>query len=94
MYNLTDGLRPIAPSHLTTILELLLNYLVSLSLSHQAAPVEDLAAALDDEHEIKREVSRQVMAWFGGVRAGLWTMDVDATVKEVGLGILRAYKVR
>ena len=88
----TDGLRPIAPSHLTTILELLLNSLVSLSLSHEAAPVEDLAAALEQDHEVRRDVTRQVMAWFGEVKAGLWTMDVDAMVKEVGVGILRAYK--
>ena len=88
-----DELRPIAPSHLTTILELLLNCLVSLSLPHQAAPVEDLAAALEHDHEVRRDVTRQVMAWFGEVNAGLWTMDVDAMVREVGVGILRAYKV-
>ena len=91
---LAEELRPIAPSHLTTILELLLNYLVSLSLPHDAANVENLLAALEDDHEVKREVSRQVMSWFGEVKEGKWAMDVDATVKEVGVGILRAYKVR
>ncbi|KAJ3537045.1 hypothetical protein NM688_g6747 [Phlebia brevispora] len=89
---LRGELRPIAPSHLTTILELLLNYLVSLSLSHEAAPIEDLAAALEEDHEIRREVSRQVMAWFGETKGGLWTMDTSATVREVGIGIMRAYK--
>ena len=83
-----------SPSLLTTILELLLNYLVSLSLPHSAAPIEDLAAALEDEHDIKRDISRQVMSWFGELDGGLWSMDVKATVKEVGVGILRAYKVR
>lgn len=90
----SDELRPIAPSHLTTILELLLNYLVSLSQPHHAADVENLAAALEDDHEVKRDVSRQVMGWFGEVKGGKWAMDVNATVKEVGVGILRAYKVR
>lgn len=89
-----EELRPIAPSHLTTILELLLNYLVSLSLPHDDANVEDLLAALEDDHEVKRDVTRQVMSWFGEVSGGKWTMDVNVTVKEVEVGILRAYKVR
>ena len=87
-------LRPITPTYLTTILELLLNCLVSLSLSYQAAPVAELTSALEDEHEIKPKVSTQVMSWFGGVNDERWSMNVDAVVKEIGLGILRAYKVR
>lgn len=86
-------LRPIAPVHLNTILELLLNYLISLSLSHEAAPVDDLVSALADEHEIPREVSNQVMSWFGQVKDGSWKMDANAMVAEIGLGILRHYKV-
>ncbi|GBE81571.1 hypothetical protein SCP_0313000 [Sparassis crispa] len=89
---LNGALRPIAPSHLTTILELLLNYLVSLSLPHDAASAEELSAALEDRHEIKREVTMQVMAWFGDVTDKKWKMDVAAVVKEVGLGVLRAFK--
>ncbi|KAH8093963.1 sister chromatid cohesion protein Dcc1 [Cristinia sonorae] len=85
-------LRPIAPSYLTTILELLLNYLVSLSLPHSAAPVSELTTSLEDDHEIKAKVSKQVMAWFGDVDDGLWVMDVKGVVREIGLGILRAYK--
>ena len=34
-----------------------------------------------------------MMSWFGEVDDGIWKMDVKTTVKEVGLGILRAYKV-
>jgi sister chromatid cohesion protein DCC1 len=89
----TGQLRPIAPAHLSTILELLLNLLASLSLSHHAAPVEELTSALADEHEIPRQISTQVMSWFGDVREGKWKMDVDDVVKEVGLGILRNHKV-
>ncbi|KAI0344567.1 hypothetical protein BDW22DRAFT_1060919 [Trametopsis cervina] len=85
-------LRPIASSHLTAILELLLNALVSLSLSHENAPTDDLLTALEEDHEINRDVARQVMQWFGEVRSSRWTMDVDAIVREVGIGILRAYK--
>ena len=88
-------LRPIAPSHLTTILELLLTNLVSLSLSHTAAPVSPLLSALEDDHDIRREVTRQVMSWFGRLDDdnGRWEMDADAVVREVGLGILCAYRV-
>ena len=92
----TGELRPIAPSHLTTILEFLLINLVSLSLSHTTAPISTLISALEDEHDIRRDVSRQVMSWFGRLddAAGTWEMDVDAVIREVGLGILRAYRVR
>lgn len=86
-------LRPIASAHLTTILELLLNYLVSLSLPHEQADAEELASALADEHEIPRQVSAQVMSWFGEVKNEKWTMNVDAVMKEVGLSILRYHKV-
>ena len=36
------------------------------------------------------------MSWFGRLddAAGTWEMDVDAVIREVGLGILRAYRVR
>ncbi|KAI0661096.1 sister chromatid cohesion protein Dcc1 [Cubamyces menziesii] len=96
---LKGELRPIAPSHLTTILELLLTNLVSHSLSYTAAPVSPLVEALEDEHDIRRDVTRQVIAWFGRITdgdspgsMGTWEMDADAVVKEVGLGILRAYR--
>ena len=91
-FSSSDYLRPIAPSHLNTILELLLNALVSLSLSPESAPVEDLLATLEEEHEIKRDVARQAMSWFGELTDQRWKMDVKSTVREIGLGILRAYK--
>ncbi|KAF8441493.1 sister chromatid cohesion protein Dcc1 [Boletus edulis BED1] len=78
-----DGyLRPITPAHLNTILELLLNYLISLSFVHDAAPVDDLVSALADDHDISRGVSTQ----------NTWKMDVNAVVAEIGLGIIRHYK--
>lgn len=55
--------------------------------------MHDLVTALEDDHEIRRSVVEQVMGWFGVVSDGRWKMDVGATVKEVGLGILRAFKV-
>ena len=93
--HLLDQLRPIAPSHLTTILELLLTNLVSRSLSYTAAPVEDLVLCLDEGHDINRKVTREVMSWFGHINEdGNWSMDVEGVIREVGLGILRSYRVR
>ncbi|KAG2078863.1 hypothetical protein BDR04DRAFT_996880 [Suillus decipiens] len=89
---LEGQLRPIAPAHLSTILELLLNYLISLSLSYQAAAVEELVSVLSDEHEIPRAVSNQVISWFGDVKEGLWKMDADAVIRELGVGILRHHR--
>ncbi|KAJ7507903.1 sister chromatid cohesion protein Dcc1 [Mycena galericulata] len=87
------GLRPIAPAFLSSILESVLNLLVSQGMSPRAAPAEELAATLADESEISRAVSGQVMAWFGEVsRDGKWAMDVEAVVREIGLGILRQHK--
>ncbi|KAJ7180177.1 sister chromatid cohesion protein Dcc1 [Mycena crocata] len=85
-------LRPIAPAYLTSILETILNFLVSQSMSTGAVLAEEVAATLADENEISRAVSTQVMAWFGKVEDGLWTMDVEAVLREIGLGILRQHK--
>ncbi|KAH9056583.1 sister chromatid cohesion protein Dcc1 [Lactarius vividus] len=87
-------LRPLSPSYLRKILELLLMHLVSLSQPHDAASVQELSQPLEDEHEVKREVTLQVMRWFGQVDAAnrLWKVDVEKVVRQVGLGILRQHK--
>ncbi|KAJ7754230.1 sister chromatid cohesion protein Dcc1 [Mycena maculata] len=87
------ALRPITPAFLGSVLESILNLLVSQSMSPRAAPAEELAATLADESEISRAVSGQVMRWFGEVSSdGKWAMDVGAVVREIGLGILRQHK--
>lgn len=55
--------------------------------------MHDLENILAEEHEISRQVSSQVILWFGVVENDRWKMDVDAVVKEIGLGILRNHKV-
>ncbi|KAI9509500.1 sister chromatid cohesion protein Dcc1 [Russula earlei] len=90
-----DGaLRPLSPSYLHKILELLLMHLVSLSQPTDAASVLELTRSLEYEHEVRREVTLQVMRWFGEVDAAdeLWKMDVGEVVRQVGLGILRRHK--
>jgi sister chromatid cohesion protein DCC1 len=89
----TDELRPIAPSYLDTLLELVLNLLVSLSMQHTSASVEALSTALAESHEVSRAVSTQIMAWFGEIQDGKWKMDVNAIVREVGLGVLKHHRV-
>ncbi|KDR83664.1 hypothetical protein GALMADRAFT_235995 [Galerina marginata CBS 339.88] len=89
---INNELRPIAPAFLNRLLELILNLLVSLSMKHASASVEDLSSALADDHEVSRAVSTQVMSWFGEIKEGKWKMDVEAVVKEVGLGILRNHR--
>ncbi|EIW62603.1 uncharacterized protein TRAVEDRAFT_112797 [Trametes versicolor FP-101664 SS1] len=91
-----DELRPIAPSHLTKILECLLINLVSQSLPYTDAPLMPLIHALEDDHDVPRDITRQVMSWFGRIDEGqlgsTWEMDADAVVREIGLGILRAHR--
>jgi sister chromatid cohesion protein DCC1 len=63
-------------------------------------PVKEVVDALAEEYEVRREVGRQVLGWFGKITGGVgegeerWKMDVEGVVKEVGLGILRNHKVR
>ncbi|KAI0790829.1 sister chromatid cohesion protein Dcc1 [Abortiporus biennis] len=87
-------LRPISHSLLTTILELLLNFVVQFSFPHDAASVADLTTAIEEGQDIRRQVTTQVMEWFGDIskEGGKWKMDVEGIVKEVGIGILRSYK--
>ncbi|KAI0063592.1 hypothetical protein BV25DRAFT_1824151 [Artomyces pyxidatus] len=89
-----DALRPIPPPYLHTILELLLAHLASLTQQHDAASVTDLTRALEYEHEVDRRVVCQVMRWFGEIdeSGDIWKMDVEAVVRQIGLGILRNYK--
>ena len=90
-----DVLRPLSPSYLQKILELLLMHLVSLSQSRDAASVRELSQSLERDHEVKREVTLQVMRWFGEVDAEneSWNVDVEKVVRQVGLGVLRQYNV-
>lgn len=62
-------------------------------MHHTSASVEALSTALAEGHEISRAVSTQIMSWFGEIQDGKWKMDVDAVVREVGLGVLRNHRV-
>ena len=94
---LNGELRPITLGYLNTILELILNTLVLLSASTDDASVLDIIDTLQADHDISPDVSRQVMPWFGRInsssRSETWNMDVDAVVRQLGLGILSVYRV-
>ena len=72
-------------------------YLVSLSHPHNAASAlePELSPSLECEHEVRREVTLQVKHCFGQVddSDGRWEMDGEKVVRQVGLGILRQYKI-
>jgi sister chromatid cohesion protein DCC1 len=70
-------------------------HLVSLSQPHNAASVLELSRSLEFEHEVRRDVTLQVMRWFGQVDDAdeRWKMDVEKVVRQVGLSILSHYKV-
>ena len=71
-------------------------HFVSSSQPHNAAPVLELSRSLEFEHEVRREMLLQVMRWFGQVDDAnkRWKMDVEKVVRQVGVGILRQYKLR
>ena len=62
-------------------------------MQHTSASVEALSTALAEGHEVSRAVSTQIMSWFGEIQDGKWKMDVNAIVREVGLGVLRNHRV-
>lgn len=61
-------------------------------MKHASASLEGLTSALSNDHEVPRTVSTQIMSWFGELKDGRWKMDIEAVVREVGLGILRNHR--
>ena len=52
-----------------------------------------LADTLQDDHDIRPQVTTQIMGWFGDVGEYYWRMDVPSVLKQVGVGILRTFRV-
>lgn len=97
---LKGELRPMSLAYLNTVLELLLNTLVSNSFSAEEAPASDVADNLEHDHEVPRSISEQVMAWFGELSSGSalgpdvkWKVDIKGIVKQIGIGLLSNYRV-
>ncbi|KAH8119272.1 sister chromatid cohesion protein Dcc1 [Phellopilus nigrolimitatus] len=94
---LGEELRPMTPSYLNTVLELLINTLVSSSFSPEAAPASDIAESLECDHEVPQNVSLQVMSWFGDLTLDsphekTWRVTIVNVVRQLGIGILSAHR--
>ena len=65
-------------------------YIISLSQRHNTASVLDLSRSLEFEHEVWREVTLQLMRWFGQVDEAdeRGKMVIEKVVRPVGLGII------
>lgn len=65
-----DGrLRLISPSHLTLVLQNLLNHLSINSYLPSKVPLASVLKALKEEHDIREEIARETLtSWFGKVK--------------------------
>ncbi|KXN89658.1 putative sister chromatid cohesion protein DCC1 [Leucoagaricus sp. SymC.cos] len=88
------SLRSISKDYLQNLLEIVLNLLVSLAFPYDNVPLDDLVSSLAEEHEVPRTISIQLLAWFGEVDESerKWKMDVEAVLREVGMGLLRHHR--
>ena len=84
--------------YLNTVLELLLNALVSSSSSLNSASTLELAEILQCDHEVAQDVTFQVMSWFGELSGlpteRLWSVNTGSIVKQLGIGLLSLHRVR
>lgn len=91
---LLDGyLRPLLPGYLHQILILILNCLVARSLPRDSAPVQVICEQLNSEHDVRIDVVRQVLRWYGDLSdfTNSWAVDTKKCVKDIGIGLLRPY---
>lgn len=95
---LNNELRPMNMGYLNTVLELILNTLVSLSASPSSAPATDIAETLQADHDVRPEITYQVMSWFGIVTTEgstkTWCMEEAKIVRQLGIGLLSGHRVR
>ncbi|KAH8830482.1 hypothetical protein DL96DRAFT_1593118 [Flagelloscypha sp. PMI_526] len=80
---------PIASEYLLTILETILNLLVSLGLDYKEATISQMCDDMADQHDIPQSISTQVLGWFGQLKDGKWSMDAPEVVRTIGLEILK-----
>ena len=96
---LNGELRPITLTYLSSVLEMILNTMVALSLPPEATPVADITDTLEGDHEISRIVTSQIMVWFGSITGSspgekIWCADIESIVRQLGLGLLSDHRVR
>lgn len=90
-----DGcLRTLSPRYMNEILTLILNCLVARSLPSDSADVEIIMDELHALHDVKQEVTKQVLKWFGEVNETTrrWKCCRNSVVAEIGIGLLLLHK--
>ncbi|KZT62015.1 hypothetical protein CALCODRAFT_463443 [Calocera cornea HHB12733] len=81
-------LRSLPPSQLSMILEAILTSLVARSLAPKNVPLDEFLDAMEEDHDLPRDVIRGVIAWYGDVSEERWRADMASLVREIGLGLL------
>ncbi|KZW00287.1 hypothetical protein EXIGLDRAFT_667661 [Exidia glandulosa HHB12029] len=84
-------LRPLERGYLAQMLKLLLNAIVAQKMSPDAALIDELVLALQ-EHDVPREVTTQILPWFGTVEGNKWKVNVAIVAQEIGVSILQTYQ--
>jgi len=78
----------LAPSQLSSILEAILTSMVARSFSHKHVPLDEFLDAVEEDHELPRDVVQGVLAWYGDVSEERWRADMASLVCEIGRGLL------
>ncbi|KZO98809.1 hypothetical protein CALVIDRAFT_561751 [Calocera viscosa TUFC12733] len=81
-------LRSLPPSQLSMILEAILTSMVARSFSPKHVRLAEFLDAMEDDHDLPRDVIRGVIAWYGDVSEERWRADMASLVREIGLGLL------
>ncbi|EJU04162.1 hypothetical protein DACRYDRAFT_114561 [Dacryopinax primogenitus] len=86
--HIAGELRSLLPSQLSNILETILTSMVARSFSPKHVPLDNFLDAMEEDHELPREVVRGVIGWYGDVSEERWRADMAGLVREIGLGLL------
>ena len=77
---------------LSLILTLLTIHATSTESSSARAPIRPVVNALEDDHEVRPELTHAIMGLFGEVDGAEWKFDAQSMVREVGKGLLANLK--
>jgi hypothetical protein len=78
-------------SYLAQMLQLILNAVVAQSMSPEAALVDELELSLQ-EQDVPKEVTSQVLSWFGIVTGNHWQACLPDIAREIGVDLLRSHQ--
>ena len=80
------------PNKLALLLSLILTLLeihaTSTEASSASTPIRPVVDALEEDHEVRPELTREIMGLFGVVDGAEWRYDARSMVREIGKGLL------